>query len=362
MTVDAGMGGGGVLPGNPGANAAAAVTNAAMAQGNADSGSDIDNLNIGELQADFGQTYGIGLILANKELLVLAYQSQGWTNARWDKQTGRIILGPYTGEVWDANRVAAEITTTKWYARYDGNQRQAQADAAADPASWNRRVKWLEGSIRRAAIKAGADLTGVDVASFAEKMLRDNYDQIPTGVDALPPESLLNAYLAPFVKQRAGGNFAGQGAVDAESLRQKAESYGVTLSDQWYLNAVQGLRAGTITLADLDQEIITNAKSRYAGLANMISPSRTVKDIADPYMEMMAQVLEMNPAMINLDNPDIQNALQVVDPKTGAVRSKSLWEFQMDLRQKPEWTSTTRGRQEMNNASMQMLRDFGFVK
>lgn len=322
----------------------------------------VDDLDRRELAADFGSSFGVGVILANPDLLLLAYRSQGYTNARIDPATGRVIPGENDGSEMDANAILVELPNTKWYQTYDGNQRQAQLDRESDPATWARKVGWAEAALRRQAVQFGADLTGVNVRAEAERMLVDNYGQMPSGADATLPDSVVNAYLAPFITRTPQGNFSGEAAISAESLRQKAEAYGVTLSDQWYANAVQQLRAGSITEADLDNEIIENAKSRYPSMAGTISASRTVKSLADPYIQLMSEVLEMNPATITLQNPDIQRALQVVDPGSGQVRSKSLWEFQQELRQKPEWTSTTRGRQEMNTAAMQMLKDFGFVE
>jgi hypothetical protein len=324
----------------------------------------VDKLNKGELLADFSQSYGIGLLLANKELMQLAYQSQGWSKARYDERTGKWNLGKQTGEEWDATRTAARLQQTKWYNERTGNQREADNAEKMDATSYNQRIEWIKQGIEAKAVTAGADLSGANVDEFARRMLRDNWLYLSGSSDAEVPDRFLNDFIAPLLKPKPGtGNeFSGQAASTGSSLRQKAESYGVTLSDQWYLKAIQQMKAGDVAEQDLVNEIITNSKSRYGGMAGMISEARSVKDLADPYIQMFAQTLERNPQEIDLYNPDIQKAMQFTDPGTGQTRMKSLWEFEQDLRKKPEWGDTTRGRKELNAGAMSMLRDFGFVK
>jgi|GEM_PF-6267040 len=327
----------------------------------------VDSLNVGDLSDDFGSTYGVGLILAHPELLVLAYKSQGWVNARIDpKNPNKIIKGENDGSSWDASTTGAALQESKWYQSRDGNKRLSEAARLSDPSSWNTRVDNLTANVKLAATKSGADLstlTPEQLRSFSEQILSDNWGSLSSSVDEGVPDRLLNAYLAPLIrKSPTTGAFTGGAGANAEALRQKAESYGLNLSDQWYLNAVQGLQSGKTTQADLDTQIIEQSRSRYVGLAGMISGSRSLQDIADPYIQMLAQTLDRSSADIQINDPDIQGALQVVDSETGKVRSKSLFEFQQDLRKKPEWINTRQGRAEMNQASMQMLKDFGFVK
>ncbi|MCK8259039.1 hypothetical protein LW999_17510, partial [Erwinia amylovora] len=80
------------------------------------------------------------------------------------------------------------------------------------------------------------------------------------------------------------------------------------------------------------------------------------------YMQLMASVLERNPAEMTMADPDIQSALQFTDPASGQTRTKSLWEFEQELRQKPEWGNTREGRRQLNNGAMSMLKSFGFYK
>lgn len=324
----------------------------------------VDTLDKGDLLADFGGSYGVALVLNNPELLLIAYQSQGWTKARYDAR-GNLVLGPNDGSEMDVNTVQAQIANTNWYKTTTGNQREADADMASDPQSYEQRLAWLEENIRQQAARAGADLEGLaegEVRKFAERMLRDNYSTLGRGADTQVPERLLNQFLSPLINvSKQTGDFKGEALVTATGLRALAESYGVKFTDEWFARSIQQMRAGTLLQADVEAEIIEASRSRYGGLAGQISPTRSLKDLADPYRQMKASVLEMPESQISLDDPDIQAALQVMDPNTGKVRTKTLWEFEQELRQKPEWGNTSQGRRELGEGAMRMLKDFGFV-
>lgn len=321
-----------------------------------------DSLDMDELAADFGGSYSIGLIRRTPELLVLAYQSQGWTNARIDPATGKIIKGKWTGKEWEPVRVAAAIQNTEWYRTTDGNIREADNARMMDPASWRTRVDRIESNMRDAAIKAGVDITGLNIRATARQMLRMNYLSMQgAGADETVTQKLIDDWLAPLIKPVSGNTYSGESEVTASNLRQRVRDYGVTFSDQWFLENIQKLRSGDITEADIDRQIIDAAKSRYGGLAATIDEKTSVKTLADPYIQMMAEVLERNPQELSLADPDIQSALQYVDPKTGQVRMKSLFEFDQELRMKPEWGNTTRGRAALNEGAMSMLKSFGMV-
>lgn len=318
--------------------------------------SEPDSLDMGELKGDFGQSYSIGLIMAHPELKLIAYRSQGWTNARLDKRTGKIIKGKWTNSEWTPTRVAAAIQNTRWYKTTDGNIREADNAKAMDPASWNLRVERIAANIADSATKAGADIEGQDIRGVAERLLRENYlSTSGAGVEETVSQKLIDEYLTPYIKPGSDGSFKGEAAVTAAGLRDKARAYGVTFTDQWFVDAIQKLRSGRIAEADLDKQILDASRSRYAGLADKIDEKTSLTDLANPYIQMMADTLELNPATIKIDHPDIQKALQFVDPTSGQVRAKTLAEFNDDLRQKDEWINTRAGRSEMHTGLMLSL-------
>lgn len=324
----------------------------------------VDTLDRAELLADLGGAYGVGLILSVPELLVLAYKSQGWVNARIDPDTGRVVKGKRpdgTPQEWDAAKIALEIQNTGWYQSRDGMQRQAENARLSDPASWQRNVTDIAATLEREAVKMGADTAGTDLKALAENILKDNWDYIQRQPDAGIPQSVLAAHLVPLIRQK-DGSFTGQAGVSAVQLRQMAQSYGVRMTDRWYADAVQNLAAGRTTEADLMSQIVGTAKSAWAGIGDRISETTSVADLASAYVQTMAEALELDPDQVNLDTPEIRRAMTWIDPSSGQPRQKSLWEFEQELRMDPRWERTRQGQQELTEASMKMLTDFGFVK
>ncbi|MHB1100013.1 MAG: hypothetical protein ACYCZR_10700 [Burkholderiales bacterium] len=325
-----------------------------------------DILDRGDLAADFGSAYGVGLILANPELLVLAYRSQGWANAHIDPRTGKAVRGQKPedeqGGEWDANRTAIEITQSQWYQSRDGMQRQAENARLSDPASWSRNVDDITATLLAQATKMGAVLTGDEARKLADSILRDNWDYIQRAPDGSIPESVLNAHLVPLIAAKPDGSFGGQAGMNATSIRQLADAYGVRMTDKWYLDTVQALQSGRLTEVDVRNQLVANSRSTWSAMGDSISETTTVKDLASSYIQTMASVLEIDPDMVDLETPEIRQALTFIDPGTGKPRQKTVWEFEQGLRKDPRWDRTQQGQKELSDAGMQMLRDFGFWK
>ena len=116
---------------------------------------------------------------------------------------------------------------------------------------------------------------------------------------------------------------------------------------------MQSLRSQT-GLDTIETKFNNLARIQYQGLVPYLDQGLSVKDIAGSYMSKMAQMLELNPASITIDNNKIQKAL------TGE-KLKPLYEFEMDLRNDPEWQFTNNARDEASNYAYTILRDFGLI-
>lgn len=322
-----------------------------------------DRLSMGDLKADLGTSWGVGLVLSVPELRVLAFQSQGWLDARVDPETGKIIKGKKTeGVEWDANKIALEIQNSKWYAKNDANVRLAENARLSDPATWQRKVTNVAGTLRRRATEMGAVLDGVDIEDLAQKILKTNYSYVDGSPDGSIPDSVLDEFLVPMIRAKDSGDFGGKAGMSAASIRQTLKQYGVTVTDSWVLDAVRGLEDGTKTEQDILNGIVDIAKQTWGSLAGGISDTVSTTQLASSYIATLANTLEIDEQAIDLNTPEIKQALMYVDPATGQQRQKSLWEFEQDLRKDPRWEGTKQGQKELGDAAMGMLRDFGFWK
>jgi hypothetical protein len=332
-----------------------------------------DTLDTGELQEDFGSLTGIGVVLArdengvflNPELVILAYQSQGWTNAKLNAAGTKVIPGKKEeGVEWDQNKITAELTNTTWYEENDGNVRVAQNAKNTDSATWLKDVGNIKASLKRKAVERGADLSGYSeeqLDTLAEEILTANYSYITRGPDSQIPDSVLDSYLTPLISMGEDGSMKGAAGLTASTLRQMTEQYGVMFSDKWYLEQIQALENGETTEFDIKSQVVDSARETWGTIGDQINENRSTYQIANSYIQRMAATWEMDPDTINLETPEIKNALMKMGPD-GKPYKQTMWEFEQDLRMDPRWDATKQGQQELTAGSMKMLKDYGFWK
>ena len=72
-----------------------------------------------------------------------------------------------------------------------------------------------------------------------------------------------------------------------------------------------------------------------------------------PYRNSMAALLEVTPDSISLDDPLLRSAY-------GPDKEMSVYDFRRAVRKDPRWQYTDNAREEVSNAALSVLRDFGF--
>jgi len=144
-----------------------------------------------------------------------------------------------------------------------------------------------------------------------------------------------------------------------DKLKSLARSYGIDMGDSWYATAAKQVGKG-VAVEDFLDEIKQTAIGRYPGLADRINKGANVFQVASPYIQAKARILEMDPNSIDLDDVDIQKAIGFKDEK-GAFGTRPLWEYEKDLRTKPEWQYTKNAKDSYDSLMLKVLRDFGLM-
>ena len=96
----------------------------------------------------------------------------------------------------------------------------------------------------------------------------------------------------------------------------------------------------------------------YPSYAKQIDAGMTVKVIASPYTQMMAQTLEIPDTEITVFDPTIKAALNGLSPD-GKPTGLSLTDFQQRLRSDPRWTKTDAAQQNVFNVGLAVLKNMG---
>lgn len=156
-------------------------------------------------------------------------------------------------------------------------------------------------------------------------------------------------------------NFSmGEASKTVDALKQTAAAYGVSYSPDWYTQSAKDILTGKVDNDTLNQQLKELAKSRYPSLAKQIDAGYTVKQIASPYLQSMATLLEINPNDISLEDPTIKQAFTSIDDQ-GQPTTRPLWQFEKELKQDPRWAYTKNAQQELMGTAYKVLSDFGLV-
>jgi hypothetical protein len=86
---------------------------------------------------------------------------------------------------------------------------------------------------------------------------------------------------------------------------------------------------------------------------NLLQQGYDLEQIYAPYKNVMAQLLELNPDEIELNDNTLRSAI-------GQDREMNVYDFKKALRKDSRWQYTENAREEVANSVLGVLRDFGF--
>lgn len=280
-----------------------------------------------ELAARYG--YSVSFLTTNPELKGLVDQA--------------------VAEDWDTKKFVAAAQGTSWWQTTSETARQAQAEAAQDPATFAMKVDAQVMKVRMLAAELGAIVPDSVLSSMGEDVVR-------TGLGEEQLKSLLSHYIT-FTEEGTLGGTAGQAQF---KLKQLAYLNGVEMSDEAIMNYAQQTAAGVTTIEDAEQNIRNMAVSMYPNYAEQIQAGTNVYDIAQPYMQGMAKTLEINPADMKLTDPRIKEALNGLDAN-GNPSGITFTDFENRLRKSPEWLKTNNAREKLMGAGNEVLKNMGLA-
>lgn len=138
-----------------------------------------------------------------------------------------------------------------------------------------------------------------------------------------------------------------------------ASNNGIMLSDSAATDYANKAVAGTLDTDTILNTIRESAASAFPQLADKLKSGIDLKTLADPYIQSMSNILELPSTAIDLFDPKIRGALSFTLPD-GKVGTKSIYDFEKELRQDPRWQYTNNAKNEVSNVALKVLKDFGF--
>jgi len=150
---------------------------------------------------------------------------------------------------------------------------------------------------------------------------------------------------------------AGKYFVTAKRL---AAQNGVMLSDSAATAYANSIVSGKVSEDTVFSTIRESAANAFPSMADKIKQGIDLKTLADPYIQSMSNILEVPDTAIDLFDPKIRGALSFTLPD-GKVGTKSIYDFEKELRQDPRWQYTKNARQQASSIATTVLKDFGFM-
>lgn len=245
------------------------------------------------------------------------YDAYG-TLAVWDKTKTKIELNTLYQNLFDRDATEKEINSV--YSKLDKKQKEQKATVT--------KYKIING------VRTAITTPGFNQAEFVTELVKgtQGYKDI----------------IDKKAKQEESKNL-----LEAQALQNVARNNGITLSPGQLESFALRIKKGE------DTALIQNDIRKLAAIGQpdnikkMIESGIDLGTIYDPYKRLMANVLEINPDSIELNDPTLRMAI-------GPDKEMSLYEYQRSLRQDNRWQYTDQARTEVADATQRILRDFGF--
>ena len=284
------------------------------------------------------------------------YERTGGTNTEQ-------ILNNYVGSKKNLKdeKATYEASDVKVLQRQKDKKEYDKALAAAgnDPAkiaalnassAYGRSIQSIQNKIARIALEAGAQFTDAELAAIAKEAIDTSLD-----TDAESLTAFINSKMK--FKPGAKGAYTGVAGENVDALTKVAAANGLDL------NKAFGAQLPDWLSAINKGESIETYKKIIRDVAKIGMPEKVAKlidqgvdlsTIYAPYKNIMASTLEINPQTISLDDPTLRSAIT-------ADAEIPIYEFERQLRNDNRWQYTNQAKEEVSNATMKILQDFGFM-
>ena len=257
-------------------------------------------------------------------------------------------------QTWTADRFVAKLRNTDWFQKHSSSVRNAILQETSDPASYSAAVDQMYSTVRDAwgSLFGTAQMDQKDLRAWAETAHRMGWsqsqliDRMSQGVNY---QKLLRS-------QEMGGSTA---ALDGQ-IQQLTSAYGLSMGDGWRARQIKRIVQGDDTIEGVQSRLRELAMREYKGFADAISGGQSVQDIAEPYIQRMADLLELNPAEVGVSDRLIQKALKMTTAD-GKPAGMDLGSFADLVRSDDRWQYTDNAREQMSSIVASIGQMFGQV-
>jgi hypothetical protein len=291
-------------------------------------------------------------------------------------EIGKLLQEAVVGE-WDNNKFLSKLQLTKWWQKNAPTLRTRIIDrekyndllAAGEDVSNTEYGLYLNKQINAVKAQAkqttGVTLTDAQAQSVAQKIYDGFLDDDPLAINAL---------IVPFLGKTTSivGNgvsvssFGGDALKNYQTLQGIAKANGFSIKDilpnisaltaggDLETAVLRGLSDGSLDINRIAQDarvLASSGQPEY--VRNLLNQGYDLQDVYAPYRNQMASVLELDPNTIDLNDKTLRSAIT-------DKGDMNLYDFKKLLKQDNRWQYTADAKEEVSNATLGILRDFGF--
>ncbi len=264
-----------------------------------------------------------------------------------DPELKKLLASAIAGK-WTNEMFQGKFMDTQWYRSRSAAIRQFTDLETRDPAEMERQVRQKQLLIYDQFSQLGLETSYGQTRSLAYQSLKFAWD-----------ENQLRDVIVDLLNY---GDLGGTPATLEMQIKGMAGDYGVTLNSSQTNDFINGLLTDRYTEDNLRDFLKDSAKSKYQGMAGMLDQGFTVRQVASPYVDSYARLMEVGADTVDLNDNLIQQALQGT-PQQGNQPPvmKSVYQFERDLRRDPRWLRTKNAHQSATDAVMSIAKDWGLV-
>jgi hypothetical protein len=280
------------------------------------------------------------------------------------------ILNRYVKEDWTPEKLRKAIRDDVWFrknsaeikARYVQlyNYRDLVATGQADGSTdYEKQISTLERQIADKARQMGSGIASDPAAlrKAAENMYITN-----VGIDDAMTTDFIAAAIRPIgstIGGKATEGYSGQALKDYQAIQDVARSNGFSIKDivpggQTEQQVLQGIATGKIDpnrLAQDARKLAAQGQPQY--VRDLLGQGYNLDQVFAPYRQTMANLLEINADQIDLNDPTLRTAIT-------DKGDMNVYDFKRTLKADKRWQYTENAKQEVSDAALKVLRDFGF--
>ena len=265
-----------------------------------------------------------------------------YVNGKRIKGTGAAITDPI--------RAANILAQTDWFKTHGVDVTKRLAAEANQSGDFKQQVATQQAQLKDSLAAAGINLGTKDLA----KLSRDAY------VYGLSSEQIRDRATAFKGMKFTGGGTLGSTMQYLDGL---ADQNGVDISpgdkQAWEMQIANGNK----TQQDYEKMLRDRAATQYSVFGDQIRDGQNLKDLTAPYRDVASKLLEVTPDSVTWNDPLFKDgkAFQTVDPKTGQMSQKPLWQFRQEVMQDPRWQRTDNAKDTYTSFGADVLKRFGVM-